>query len=45
MSTITVPLENIITDEAKPIDLAALTEVEAIAHIQEISGSAPCSNR
>ena len=38
MSTITVPLENIITDEANPIDLTALPEAEAIAHIQEIYG-------
>ena len=38
MPTIVVPLADIITDEANPIDLTALPEAEAIAAIKDIYG-------
>ena len=38
MPTIVVPLTDIITDEANPIDLTALPEAEAIAAIKDIYG-------
>lgn len=36
MSKITVPLKNIVTDEANPVDLTTLPEAEAIERIKQI---------